>query len=279
MIMPSTLQAGLWGVVVLTGLFQPLPTRAAEPAWKLVWSDEFAGEKLDYSKWEVEVNAFGGGNNEMQLYTDRKENVRVEQGHLVIEARKDQPNIQGTVREYSSGRVRTKHRGDWKYGRFEVRAQLPQGKGLWPAIWMLPTEEKYGPWALSGEIDIMELVGHEPAKVLGTLHYGDAWPKNQHSGSAYELSQGTFADDFHTFTIEWEQGEIRWYVDEKLYQTQKKWNSQSAEFPAPFDQAFHLILNIAVGGHLPGPPNADTKFPQQMKVDYVRVYQSTLGND
>lgn len=260
-------------VCTLIATLLPSPTRAAEPRWKLVWSDEFGGEKLDYSKWEAEVNAFGGGNNEMQLYTDRKENVRVEDGHLVIEARKDQPNIQGTVREYSSGRVRTKHRGDWKYGRIEVRAKLPDGQGIWSAIWMLPTDEKYGPWALSGEIDIMEMIGQEPSKVLGTLHYGDTWPNNKHTGSNYQLPKGTFTEDFHTFAIEWEAGEIRWYVDDALYQTQTKWDSKNAAFPAPFDQAFHLVLNIAVGGNLPGPPNAETKFPKQMRVDYVRVYQ------
>lgn len=260
-------------IYFLLMLLLPLSSQAAEPSWKLVWSDEFIGDKLDYSKWEAEVNAFGGGNNEMQLYTDRPENVRIEDGHLVIEARKDQPNIQGTVREYSSGRIRTKHRGDWKYGRIEVRAKLPDGQGLWSAIWMLPTEEKYGPWALSGEIDIMEMVGPEPNKVLGTLHYGDTWPNNKHTGSSYQLPRGTFAEEFHIFAIEWEAGEIRWYVDDKLYQTQKEWSTKNTAFPAPFDQTFHLILNVAIGGNLPGPPNAETKFPKQMRVDYVRVYQ------
>jgi beta-glucanase (GH16 family) len=241
--------------------------------WKLVWSDEFPGNQLDYSKWGIEVNAFGGGNSELQLYTDRKENVRVVGGHLIIEARKDQANIAGTGREYSSGRLRTKHRGDWKYGRIEVRAKLPRGQGLWPAIWMLPTDEKYGGWAASGEIDIMELVGHQPDQVLGTLHYGDKWPHNKHTGSSFDLPNGTFADDFHTFAVEWEAGRIRWFVDGNLYQTQTKWSTTSAPFPAPFDQRFHLILNVAVGGKLPGNPDATTRFPQQMQVDYVRVYQ------
>lgn len=261
-------------------LFLPLvmllavsPARSADPEWKLVWSDEFKGDKLNYSKWGVEVNAFGGGNNEMQLYTGRTENVRVENGHLIIEARKDRPNVQGTIREYSSGRIRTKHRGDWKYGRIEVRAKLPKGQGVWPAIWMLPTKEKYGTWAASGEIDIMELVGQEPNKVLGTLHYGDVWPKNKHSGSSFTLPKGDFSEGFHTFGLEWEEGEIRWLIDDKLYQTQTQWSSKSAKFPAPFDQPFHLILNIAVGGNLAGAPNAKTQFPQQMQVDYVRVYQ------
>ncbi len=254
-------------------LLMQTATHAADETWKLVWSDEFTAPKLDFSKWGIEVNAFGGGNQELQLYTDRSENVRVENGQLVIETRKDRPNIQGTIRDYSSGRVRTKNRGDWKYGRFEVRAKLPEGKGIWPAIWMLPTKESYGTWAASGEIDIMELTGQEPNKVLGTLHYGAEWPNNKHSGSSMTLAKGTFAEDFHTFTVEWEEKEIRWYVDGKLYQTQNQWTTKAAAFPAPFNQPFHLILNIAVGGNLPGAPNASTKFPQQMRIDYVRIYQ------
>jgi hypothetical protein len=123
---------------------------------EFVWNDEFDGKALDYSKWEAEVNAFGGGNQELQLYTDQKENLRIEGGHLVLEARKDKPDISGTVREYSSGRIRSKYRGDWMYGKFEIRAKLPGGQGVWPAIWMLPTENVYGTWAASGEIDIIE---------------------------------------------------------------------------------------------------------------------------
>ena len=252
-----------------------LAPATAQDDRELVWSDEFNGDKLDYFKWGIEENAFGGGNNELQLYTDRTENVRVADGHLIIEARKDKPNIAGTRREYSSGRLRTKHRGDWKYGRIEVRAKLPSGQGIWPAIWMLSTDEKYGGWAASGEIDIMELVGHKPHQVLGTLHYGDNWPNNKHTGTSFDLPDGTFADDFHTFAIDWEAGRIRWFVDGKLFQTQSKWSTTAAPFPAPFDQRFHLLLNISVGGNLPGNPDATTKFPQQMVVDYVRVYQRT----
>jgi len=240
--------------------------------WKLVWQDEFDGESLDYSKWEIEVNAFGGGNQELQIYTDRRENVRVEGGRLILEARRDNHGIQGTVREYSSGRIRSKHRGDWKYGRFEIRAKMPAGAGLWPAAWLLPTAEKYGGWAASGEIDIIEYKGQEPNQVWGTLHYGGHWPDNRHSGTQYKLAEGSFASDFHTFALEWEEGEIRWYVDGQLYQTQKQWDSVSAPFPAPFDQHFHLIFNLAVGGGFVGPPNAQTPFPAQFEVDYVRVY-------
>ncbi|GAA4472751.1 hypothetical protein GCM10023156_69780 [Novipirellula rosea] len=246
---------------------------SAGTAMKLVWQDEFDGDSLDYAKWGVEVNAFGGGNSELQIYTDRSENVRVEDGNLVIEARKDNAGISGTEREYSSGRVRTKHRGDWKYGRIDVRAKLPEGAGIWSAIWMLPTDDAYGGWAASGEIDIMEMKGQEPDQVLGTLHYGDVWPRNAYSGDKYKLQNGTFADDFHTFSVVWKPGQIDWLIDGKKYQTQTKWSSTGGEFPAPFDQEFHLLLNVAVGGNFLGSPNDSTPFPAQMLVDYVRVYQ------
>jgi beta-glucanase (GH16 family) len=241
--------------------------------WKLVWSDEFDGTTLDYSKWEAEVNAFGGGNQELQMYTDRKENLRVEEGKLVIEARKDQPEINGTIREYSSARIRSKHRGDWKYGKFEVRAKLPGGQGVWPAIWMLPTDQVYGTWANSGEIDIMEFKGQEPNIVWGTLHHGKKWPENKHTSGKMKLAKGNFTDDFHNFAIEWEEGVIRWYVDGELYQTQKEWSSGGGKYPAPFDQRFHMILNLAIGGNFLGNPDATTPFPRQYLVDYVRVYQ------
>lgn len=240
---------------------------------KLIWEDAFDGNSLDYSKWGIEVNAFGGGNAELQIFTDRKENVRVANGTLILEARRDNADIMGTKREYSSGRVRTKNRGDWKYGRIEVRAKLPSGAGLWPAIWMLPTEDKYGGWAKSGEIDIMEFRGQNTNEVLGTLHYGDAWPKNASSGDAYKLPSGNFTDDFHTFAIDWQEGKIEWYIDGKLVQTQTKWSTIGGPFPAPFDQKFHLLLNLSIGGGFVGPVGANTKFPAQYLIDYVRIYQ------
>ena len=245
----------------------------ADNSWRLVWSDEFDGTRLDYTKWAVEENAHGGGNGEEQFFVDRPENVRVENGNLVLEARKEQFESSGQLRQYTSGRIRTKHRADWKYGRIEVRAKLPTGRGLWPAIWMLPTQEHYGGWAASGEIDIMELIGHEPNTVHGTLHYGSKWPHNVHTGKPFVLSSGTFADDFHVFALEWEQGAIRWSVDGALYQTQTEWRTDGGPFPAPFDQPFYLILNVSVGGQWPGPPDAKTVFPQRMLVDYIRVYQ------
>ena len=243
--------------------------------WELVWSDEFDGEELDESKWSYQYGTgaseglTGWGNNESQYYTDREENIFVEDGKLHIVAREE--NYGGM--DYTSARIRTINKGDWRYGRFEIRAKMPVGQGIWPAIWMMPTDDVYGGWAASGEIDIMEYLGHEPDKVHGTLHYGGGWPDNVHTGDYYQLGEGTFHDDFYTFTLEWEHGEMRWYVDGEHYQTQDDWYTQGHDFPAPFDQRFHMILNVAVGGNWPGYPDHTTQFPQEMIVDYVRVYQ------
>jgi hypothetical protein len=167
--------------------------------------------------------------------------------------------------------------GDWTYGRFEVRAKLPTGQGLWPAIWMLPTNDAYGGWAASGEIDILELVGHEPDKVHGTLHYGAPFPGNVFSGSSFTLPTGDFSTTFHTFALEWEPHEIRWFVDGVQYASRSSWWSSGGAFPAPFDQPFHMLLNVAVGGNWPGNPNGSTQFPQVMEIDYVRVYQEGVA--
>jgi beta-glucanase (GH16 family) len=245
--------------------------------WELVWADEFNGDSIDASKWEHQIGTGQGGwgNNERQYYTARSENSRIENGVLIIEARNQPYTPPGAVNPmtYTSARMRTINKGDWKYGRFEIRAKLPEGQGIWPAIWMLPTDEVYGGWAASGEIDIMELVGHEPDTVHGTLHYGGAWPNNKYSGKSYTLDSGKFIDQFHVFTMEWEEGEIRWYLDGNHYQTQNQWNTTGHQFPAPFDQRFHLIMNVAVGGNWPGPPDSSTVFPQRLEVDYVRVYR------
>ena len=242
--------------------------------WQLVWADEFEGSALDPKKWEWEVNARGGGNNELQYYTDRVENTRVEGGQLHLIARRETFTGPEGTRGYTSARIRTRHRGDWRYARIEVRARLPRGQGIWPAIWMMPTDDVYGGWAASGEIDIMEYLGQKPREVFGTLHYGAAWPRNVHSGATYTRPDGRgFDEAFHVFALEWERGEIRWYVDGEHYQTQTRWHTEGAPFPAPFDQRFHLILNVAVGGNLPGSPDETTVFPQSMIVDYVRVYQ------
>lgn len=253
----------------------PPPQLASEPAdWVLVWSDEFNGDELDFSKWAVEENGHGGGNNELQYYLDRRENVRVEDGILVIEACREDVNVAGVEKHFTSGRIRTKRRASWQYGRIEARAKLPAGRGIWPAVWLLPDDNRYGTWASSGEIDIVELVGHEPGTVHGTLHFGGPWPRNLQKGDAFRLpSSESFAEGFHVFAIEWEEGAFRWFVDGNLYQTQKEWSSEGGPWPAPFDQPFHLIVNLAVGGNWPGPPDETTQFPQRLEVDYIRVYQ------
>jgi beta-glucanase (GH16 family) len=247
---------------------------ADHPAgWELVWSDEFNGNSLDLSKWEFEVNGRGGGNRELQYYVTN--NVRVRDGFLSIEARRQQYTGSEGTRAYTSSRIRTRRQGDWLQGRFDIRAKLPQGKGIWPAIWMLPTDERYGGWPHSGEIDIMELLGHEPERVHGTLHYTDEQGRHASRGKDFVLTTGSFAEDFHVFRLDWEQKAMRWYVDGngKPYHTATNWSAGTNAFPAPFDQRFHLLLNVAIGGNWPGNPDATTPFPQQMVVDYVRVYR------
>lgn len=258
----------------------PKPTPTAQPTptppggWKLVWSDEFDqpdGSLPDEGKWNYAVGAGGWGNGESEYYTDhRAENASIQHGMLVIKAIKEDYLGQS----YTSARLTTQRKGDWVYGRMEVRAKLPEGQGIWPAIWMMPTDSVYGGWPRSGEIDIMELLGHEPSRVYGTLHYG-----NPHAsqGTRYDLAGSRdFSDDFHVFAIEWEPKIIRWYVDDDQYFSVSSWFTSDDEirpFPAPFDQRFYLLLNVAVGGHWPGEPDQTTKFPQQMTVDYVRIYQ------
>jgi len=245
------------------------------PGYVLVWNDEFNGSTINPEKWEHEVNASGGGNNELQYYTDRVENSYVDNGFLIIQALMEKYTGEEGTREFTSARLRTIHKGDWKYGRFEVCAKLPFGQGIWPAIWMMPTDNVYGGWAASGEIDIMELLGQEPDKIYGTIHYGGKYPRNKHSGSFYKYPE-SFSDGFHVFSIEWDTTEIRWYVDDIQYAVQTEWYSENGEYPAPFDQRFYLIINVAVGGNWPGDPDTYTQFPQKMIVDYVRVFQKKV---
>jgi beta-glucanase (GH16 family) len=245
--------------------------------YELVWSDEFDGETIDESKWSFDIGdgcdrgegLCGWGNNELQYYTDSPENAYVEDGKLVIRAKKEIPFFLGQY-QYTSARMVTKNKGDWTYGRIDVRAKMPLGKGLWPAAWMLPTDTVYGIWPKSGEIDIMEYLGDEPNRVFGTIHYGhDFWRFN----SQYlELEEGTFAEDFHVFSAIWNENCIQFLMDD---QPIGEPNTRSTTLPTtwPFDQPFHMILNIAVGGNLPGNPDGTTQFPQTMEVDYVRVYQ------
>ncbi len=246
--------------------------QAHAQSYRLVWSDEFNGTSLDLTKWEQQTGTgcpslCGWGNGELEYY--RAENTAVAGGFLTITAKAE--NFGGAA--YTSSRMRSRFRGDWTYGRIEIRAKLPTGQGLWPAFWMLPTDEAYGGWAASGEIDLMEGRGQQPASAIGTIHYGATFPGNVSSSATYNLPSGTFASDFHVFAFEWEPCEMRWYVDGVLYSTKRDWSTAGFPYPAPFDQRFHLLMNLAVGGGFVGNPNGTTVFPQKLTVDYVRVYQ------
>ncbi|MFO7447353.1 MAG: glycoside hydrolase family 16 protein [Ignavibacteriaceae bacterium] len=255
-------------------LFAVQINKTAAQEYQLVWSDEFDGTALDTSKWEYQTgNAYNGwGNNEKQYY--RAENAVVKDSHLFIIALKEE--FEGF--DYTSARIRTINKGDWKYGKIEMRAKMPVGQGIWPAFWMMPTKSIYGGWPVSGEIDIMEYLGHQPNMVHGTLHYGARPPENKYSGKPYTLENGSFHEDFHIFSVIWEEGKFEWFVDGVLYQTQTEWYTTGGVYPAPFDQEFHIILNLAVGGNWPGYPDESTVFPQEYIIDYVRVYQTAEGD-
>lgn len=245
----------------------PTPTPPPAPVWALDWSDEFDGSTLDHSKWLEETGGGGWGNNELENYTSRTDNVRVENGVLVIEAR--QESYGGNA--YTSARIKTAGLQERTYGRYEARIKLPSGQGLWPAFWMLGNNIGSVGWPGCGEIDIMENVGKTPATVYGTLH-GPGYSGANGFQNSYSLGSGNFADAFHVFAVEWEPAEIRWYVDGTLYHRATPALVNGAWV---FDHPFFLILNVAVGGYWPGNPDSNTVFPQQMLVDYVRVYRRT----
>lgn len=240
----------------------------AQKAKKLVWSDEFNYTGLpDSARWGYDVGGHGWGNHELQYYTKaRKENARVENGHLVIEARKEPMN----GKEYSSARLTTKGRGDWTYGRIDVRAKLPKGVGTWPAIWMLGSVTPLK-WPDDGEIDIMEHVGYDQGVVHASIHC----KKYYHSIGTQKTATTRVPDcseAFHVYSLEWDTENITILVDNKPYFHFKNEHSDATAWP--FDKPFHLLLNIAVGGDWGGQKGVDASvYPQQMLVDYVRVYQ------
>lgn len=233
----------------------------------LKWSDEFNGTTLDNNTWNYETGAGGWGNNELENYTNSTKNSFITNGgYLVIEARQETPG--GT--DYTSARLQTKGKKEFKYGRMDIRAKLPKGKGLWPAIWMLGSNISTTPWPACGEIDIMELLGHEPNKMYGTMHWGIVGQGSTHIGGNYSLSGEDFSQKFHVFSILWDSTKISWLVDDHVFFTG---NKSDVNGDYPFDKTFFFILNVAVGGAWPGNPDATTVFPQRMIVDYVRVYQ------
>jgi beta-glucanase (GH16 family) len=246
--------------------------KQASGKWKLVWSDEFNYKGLpDNNKWSYDTigNAWGWGNNEAQYYTYAQiKNAEVKDGNLYISAVKE--NCKGF--KYTSARLITKGKGDWQYGRYEIRAKLPSGRGMWPAIWMMPTGDAYGGWPSSGEIDIMENVGFDPYVIVASAH---TFSYNHVQGTQKnnKISIPDCYDAFHIYTLEWEAGEYRVYVDDKLYFTFK--NEGTGYKVWPFDKPFHLLLNVAVGGNWGGQKGIDEAiFPRSMVVDYVRVYSA-----
>jgi beta-glucanase (GH16 family) len=271
-----TLASVLFTLVLLV----PVPCRAG---WQLVWSDEFNqadGSSPDPTKWGFDIGGGGYGNNELESYTSRTNNARIQGGQLVIEA--DQENYTGPdniPRNYTSARMLTKGKWSWTYGRMEARIKLPRGQGIWPAFWMLGANINTTPWPGCGEIDIMENIGktnnNEQARVYGTIHgpqSGGDYNGGAGVGGNYTLPGGAaLGDNFHIFAVEWTTNQFKWYLDNVQYFT-----ATPASLPSggtwPFTQPQFILLNLAVGGNWPGNPDGTTVFPQQMLVDYVRVY-------
>lgn len=267
-------------ILCATILLTVIPGIAAEPQpadypwngqWTLKWADEFNapdGEPADKTKWVHDIGGGGWGNNELEFYTFGKANAYHEKGNLVIVAKDEER----AGYPYTSARLKTRGKFEQMYGRFEARMKLPYGQGIWPAFWMLGANYSQVSWPHCGEIDIMENIGREPSTVHATVH-GPGYSGGNGISKPYFLSDGKrFADDFHTFAIEWEPNVIRWYVDDKQYA-----ELTPEKIPANtrwvFNEPFFILINLAVGGGWPGYPDDTTKFPQYFTIDYIRVFE------
>ena len=259
---------------VLANSQRQASTSASRPGWALTWSDEFNGAKgssPSSSKWTFETGGKGWGNDELETYTSRKKNIRQQEGNLVIEADKERfTGRDGILRNYTSARIKTLGRFSQKYGRFEARMKLPRGKGVWSAFWLLGTNFSTTGWPGCGEIDIVENIGSEPSTVHGSMH-GPGYSGSTPLTSIYELPSAKLEDDFHVYAIEWESKVVRFYIDDTMYARKTPADLPSGK-PWVFDHPFFIILNLAVGRNMPGSPDSSTLFPQQMLVDYVRVF-------
>jgi beta-glucanase (GH16 family) len=254
-------------IVLLVGCssFRQDPPEWEREGWTLIWHDEFDEEMIDPNKWEIEIGGHGWGNNEWQFYTDRLENVRVEDGLLIIEAREERY----IRRNFTSGRLKTQGLFTFTYGRVEARMNLPYGQGIWPAFWMLGESVKDLGWPRSGEIDIMEHIGRKPTHIYGTVH-GPGYSGGGGVGHFTTFPAGSLSENFHVYAIEWEPDEIRWYVDDDQF---FKLTPDQVPGEWVFDHPFFILINLAVGGNWPGYPDETTHFPQYLYTDYVRVYQ------
>lgn len=242
--------------------------------YDLLWNDEFNGNALDETIWNYEPHEPGWTNEELQEYTTSTDNVFVRDGSLIIKAIKTEKDGSDY---YTSGKVTSQNKKDFTYGKVVARAKVPEGQGLWPAIWMMPKDESfYGQWPKCGEIDIMEVLCSNTKTAYGTIHYGEPHAEQQ---GIYNLESGSFSEDFHEFSVEWEPGEMRFYIDGNLYHTVNDWftavkDEEEKPYPAPFNQPFFVQMNLAVGGTWPGNPDETTDFDRaEFEIDYVRVYQ------
>ncbi len=262
--------AALIGAAALGAVFAGASSTDKAPSgWKLVWHDEFngsAGSLPNKKKWTYDIGCSGWGNNELECYTKRKQNVSMDgRGQLAIVARKESYN----GHDYTSARILTEGLFAHEYGRFEARIKIPRGQGTWPAFWMLGSNFDTVGWPDCGEIDVMEEIGSQPQTVYGSMH-GLGYTGSL-IGSSYTLPKGTLADAYHVYAVEWSASKISWYVDGVRYETRTR-----KDLPAgakwAFDHPFYITLNLAIGGDWPGSPDATTRFPAKLLVDYVRVY-------
>lgn len=259
----TILNDGTWFPVDGKGFVAP----ASYSGMNLVWNEEFNGKLLNPVAWIHETGGTGWGNNELQNYTTSEKNAFLSGGYLVIEARKEQSGSNA----YTSARIISKDKKTFTYGRIDIRAKLPSGKGIWPALWMLGNNISQVGWPACGEIDIMEYLGHETSKVYGTLHWGPKWDNHIYKGGNIMLSSGHFYEQFHVFSLLWTADKLTILLDNSPYFSLRKDEITGGEYP--FDKPHFFILNVAVGGNWPGNPDNTTQFPQRMIIDYIRVYQ------
>ena len=237
--------------------------------WKLTWEDEFDGAEINKDWWVHEIGNgdSGWGNNELQFYTEAPENSRVENGNLVIEARNDSWN----GHKYTSARLVTKEKKSFGYSRIDIRAKLPFGQGIWPALWMLGDNIEQVGWPACGEIDIMEMIGNYPSTSHATVHFGTDFSSHKYSGKSYNISGEIFNDRFHVFSVVREVNQMWFYVDDILIFEFETNDTEGMSYP--FNQNYFLVLNVAIGGNWPGNPDETTQFSQLMIVDYIRVFE------
>jgi beta-glucanase (GH16 family) len=277
-----TLSLTVFGLLLLTaarcggGAIAQQPVLPPVSGWTLTWSDEFStadGSAPESTKWTYDLGGNGWGNQELESYTSRPANVQIQNGSLVITARQESfTGTDGIARNFTSARLKTQNLFAQAYGRFEARIKIPRGQGLWPAFWMLGNDITQDGWPKCGEIDILENIGREPGINHGSLHGSSSTAPTSDLTATISLPSGqNYADDYHIYAIEWAPGTVRFFVDSNNYATftQPQWPAGGHWV---FDHPFFIILNVAVGGRWPGGPDATTQFPQQMLVDYVRVY-------